>query len=908
MNVMLTEQAREALRLAEDDPRRSSALADAIARQARAKRDLSAAAVAERALGLAAFHVDDTDTAMQHLREAMVLGRRAAAPVLVAEARMTLAWVLTARGRPQRGLREIDLAVAGLAGVERARARAQRGVILYQLGRPDDALAGYRSALRTLRQAGDDLWVFSVLFNRSVLHGYRREFAAAERDLHEAEKLCQKLKLDLTAGFVRQNLGWISALRGDVPMALHHLDVAEQRLRDLHARVGEVLVDRSETLLSVCLVSEAREAAERAVAAFERERQQIALPEARLLLARAATLDGDPADALVQARRAVGEFTRLQRPQWAVLARFEVLAARLAGAEGPQVTPGQLERVASALAEAGWASAALLAGLLAGRLALDRNRGGEGRRLLARVSAARRRGPATARSMGWHAEALLRLQDGNRRGAASAARAGLRVLDDHRATLGATDLRASASGHRTELARLGLRIALQDGNAAQALAWAEQGRASHLLLRPVRSPDEPELAQALAELRATMAVIDEVQSARQRTSLVVRQTALERRIRDYCRRRPGESLAAQGEPPPVRSLVEALGNAALVEFIELDGMLQVVTVIDGRARLHQFGPLQEPLDALEFVPFGLHRLARKRANPASRAAAVTMLRRAAQRLDAALLQPLAGQLAARPLVLVLTGPLQSVPWSVLPSCVGRPVTVSPSAALWYEAIRRPARPGPVIVAAGPGLVGARAEAEAVAAIHRTSALAGAAATVDAVAAGLNSASLVHLAAHGRVSADNPLFSSVRLADGPLTVYDLERLDRVPSAVILAACETGRPVVYAGDELLGLAATFLAQGAQHVIASVVPTPDAETVPLMTAFHRLLVAGHPVADALGRAQQQVARGETTAMAAAAGFICIGAGLTALTAVPASGKPPAAPASFTGRSRGPVQSGSR
>jgi tetratricopeptide (TPR) repeat protein len=262
MSATLTEQAREALRLAEDDPRRSIALADAVARRARAKRDLSAAAVAERALGLAAFHVDDPDTAIRHLRQAMVLGRHAAAPVLVAEARMTLAWVLTARGRPQQGLRESDLAVAGLRGVERARARAQRGVILYQLGRQDDALAAYRSALRTLRQAGDDLWVFGVLYNRSVLHGYRREFTWAERDLRQAEELCQKLELDLSAAFVRQNLGWINALRGDVPMALHHLDVAEQRLRALQAQVGEVLVDRSEVLLSVRLVSEAREAAE----------------------------------------------------------------------------------------------------------------------------------------------------------------------------------------------------------------------------------------------------------------------------------------------------------------------------------------------------------------------------------------------------------------------------------------------------------------------------------------------------------------------------------------------------------------------------------------------------------------------------------------------------------------------
>jgi CHAT domain len=416
----------------------------------------------------------------------------------------------------------------------------------------------------------------------------------------------------------------------------------------------------------------------------------------------------------------------------------------------------------------------------------------------------------------------------------------------------------------------------------------------------VRSPDDPELARALAELRAIMAQFDEAESARQRTALVVRQVALERRIRDYSRRRPGESSADRIGPPPVRDLAEALGDAALVEFIELDETVHVVTLIDGRLRLRELGPSPDIRALLQYVPFALHRLARKRASPASRAAAVDMLRLAAARLDAILLQPLADLLGDRSLVLIPTGALQSVPWSVLPSCVGVPVTVSPSAALWYAAIQRTLRLGPALVAAGPGLAGAEAEAEAVAAIHRTRALAGPAATVEAVTAGLNSAALVHLAAHGRVNADNPLFSSLQLADGPLTVYDLERLDRVPSAVILAACETGRPVVYAGDELLGLAATFLALGAQHVIASVVPTPDAETVPLMTAFHELLVGGRPVADALGRAQQQVAGTETAAMAAAAGFVCIGAGLRKLTAV-THGRNAAAAARRTRRPRG-------
>jgi len=60
---------------------------------------------------------------------------------------------------------------------------------------------------------------------------------------------------------------------------------------------------------------------------------------------------------------------------------------------------------------------------------------------------------------------------------------------------------------------------------------------------------------------------------------------------------------------------------------------------------------------------------------------------------------------------------------------------------------------------------------------------------------LSTAGVAHLAAHGRLSAENPLFSEIALAAG----------------------------VHTGDELIGLGATFLARGATHLVASVVPSP-------------------------------------------------------------------------------------
>jgi CHAT domain-containing protein len=491
------------------------------------------------------------------------------------------------------------------------------------------------------------------------------------------------------------------------------------------------------------------------------------------------------------------------------------------------------------------------------------------------------------RARAWHAKALLRYANGDRRGAAAAIRAGLRILDEHRTTLNATDLRAHASAHRIELTTLGLRIAFDNGQPEQILEWAERGRASHLLLAPVRPPQDPILASLLADLRATVQDIDKARAGGLReTRLVQRQVALEMEIRDHCRRAEGELADSALGQVPAQQLTEALGEAALLEFIQLDDRLHVISIIDGRVQLRQLTELPPIRDLVDRIPFALRRLAGGRARPASRTAAVELLRHAAKQLDTALLWPLDDQIADRPLVLIPTGPLQSLPWAVLPSCAGRSVTVSPSAALWHAASRQPATDdGPVVVAAGPDLPGAYAEASAVGAIYHTPALAGPAATVDAVAAALSKAGLAHLAAHGRVQAQNPLFSSLRFADGPFTVYDLERLGRVPRLVVLAACDSGRTAVRPGDELLGLSVAFLNHGTQQLVASVAPIPDAETTPLMIAFHRLLAAGTPCPLALAQAQQQVASLGSTALATAAGFICIGAEYT----IPLPAPPP-------------------
>jgi CHAT domain-containing protein len=148
-----------------------------------------------------------------------------------------------------------------------------------------------------------------------------------------------------------------------------------------------------------------------------------------------------------------------------------------------------------------------------------------------------------------------------------------------------------------------------------------------------------------------------------------------------------------------------------------------------------------------------------------------------------------------------------------------------------------------------------------------------AATAEAVLKAIDGAALVHVAAHGTFRADSPLFSALQLDDGPLTVYDLERLRRAPHRVVLSSCSSAVGSPSGADELLGLVSALAALGSAGVVASVVPVNDPGTVPLMLDLHARLRSGDELAEALASSRAS-AGGSRFARTAAQSFIALGA----------------------------------
>ncbi|HWO60087.1 MAG TPA: tetratricopeptide repeat protein, partial [Umezawaea sp.] len=424
--------AWKAIRLADVDPSLAIPVAAKAARSATRARDVVASAVAEQAWGHALLQVGQVDLAVGHLRRSIGQGSRSGRPDLAAESRMKLAFALVQRGRPRSALREVDRAVEALGGVAGARARAQRAVILYHVGRLDEAFVDYQAAVQVLRRGDDRLALQRVVLNRGVLQAERYEFDAAVRDLTEAEALATELGRDLAVGIIAENLGFVAGQRGDVPAALAYLDRAEEIIGRHGGQVAPVLQDRAELLLSVGMVTEARGAAEQAVVVFCRERRGLKVPEMRLLLAQVELLDRDWAAARAHAREALRDFRRQDRPHWAALARLVDLRATLAAGQRSRISTGVTAAMVSALAANGRPLAAVQARLDAARVAAQRGQADTAlEHLVVAQRAVRARGPAALRARGWYATALLRQHRGDQRGAARAARRGLRILDEH---------------------------------------------------------------------------------------------------------------------------------------------------------------------------------------------------------------------------------------------------------------------------------------------------------------------------------------------------------------------------------------------------------------------------------------------------------------------------------------------
>lgn len=839
------------------------------------------ASIARQVIGIVLREFGDVDAAVRELRTAVRLARLAGSQDREADVLATLGVALTYAGRTAAGLAALDKALSGATGLMAGRVMERRGIALWTVGRHQQALDDLRRAVTIARRGGDTIWAARALTARGFVHLALNATGRASADFAAAEALFAATSQELERAYARQNCGLAAFRSGDLPAALSHLDEAAGQYRSLGVPIPDLSIDRCAVLLAAGLPAEALRTADAAVRDLQRTGGQPTKSAELLLTAATAALGcADPQTALLRAEAARRLFRSQRRAWWQAHAAFAAAQARYAIGPMSVALLHQAERAAATLEVLGSCDAPR-ARLLAGRVALAAGRQQAAQQHLASAARTRiRRGPALARAEGWLAEGLRAEAAASPRRMLGACRRGFDVIDQHMLTLGATELRALATARGAELAALAQRYAAAAGRPRLLLQWSERWRATALTAPPIRPVYDQELQAELAAVRSVASRLELARAAgRPAGQLEREQMRLETAIRDRAMRARGGGGSGSWDFSVPRLLAE-LGPARLAQLIEVDGDLHVLVCGGGRVRQFPAGRLDDAIRETDYARFALSRLAHGLA-AGSRGSQLTALAESGGRLQHALLGAAARHLGSGPVVIVPPARLHAVPWAVLPSLRDRALSVAPSARAWLRA-RAAVPPGrrDLVLIRGPGLGPGAGEVAALAAESGPSTVLGSTvpggrrATVARVLDAIDGAWLVHIAAHGTFRSDSPLFSSLRMDDGPLTVHDFERLRRAPHLLILPSCDSGLVAPIGADELLGLTAALVPLGTAGIVASVVQVNDMAAAGLMVGLHRRLRGGSTLSEAL-RSARADADGDPVQVATALSFVALGAG---------------------------------
>ena len=827
------------------------------------------ASLAHHAIGIVLRDRGDLPGAIAELRKGMRLARASGRAEREVDVQASLGMALAWTGRSEQGLAVLDRAVQSSRGGMAGRVLVRRADVLYDMGRFHDAHRDLSRALPYLRRAGDMVWeARSLTFRAHVYLGLGLPGRAAA-DFARAEELLATKGQELEYAKARHNRGLAALSRGDLPEALTYFDEAGNRYDSLGETNPDLAIDRCTALLTAGLAGEAAHETDVALGRLP-PGGGIAYKTAELLFAAAsaALAAGNPANARERAGQARRLFRTQGRARWEARAGLVLAQARYAAGERSASLFRYVERTAADL-EASRVGESLHAHLLAGRIALNRGMVADADQHLERAARSRRRKPPLPRSVAWLARALQAEARANPRATAAACARGLDALEEHQMRLGATELRAYGTAHGAELATLAQRDALRRGDVRRLLFWSERWRATALAAQSTPLRGDKELTAELEALRSVSRLLRDSETTTSRRNALERERRrLEGAVQARTRRLPGRHERGEGQFN-LDELFDELGPATLIELVTVDGILHVVVVADRRVRLHTVGSVPER--EVQLNRFVLRRLAHGRRQPGDEIG----LKYRGAALEAALLGGAAAGLGDSPVVVIPPARFRAVPWTLMPSLRDRVVTVAPSASAWLRARRmRPPSPRRVALVTGPGLATKGAEIEPLVSRYPGATLLGHGnATAGQVLTALDGAWLAHIAAHGTFRADNPMFSSILLDDGPLIVHDFERLGRAPYYLVLAGCDSGVAAPVGADELLGLVSSLMPLGAAGIVASVVPVNDIAVVPVMVALHEALQRGATLPEAL-LAARRAAVGDPLAEATAHSFLALGA----------------------------------
>ncbi len=813
-------------------------------------------------VGRSAYYANQMTDAVRLLQEAVPLAEE---PATLTEILLTLAPALSKEGKPDEALLMLDDPALELEAGHAGQLRNQRGIILTELGRLPEAMSQMEEALALLRDAGDHNRETRTMVNLGAVASMMGHLDEAERWYDQARDKTVVTGQKVVAAGIEGNLGDLESRRGRFAPALRWYESARvsfEQLGDVDLLVAVLELDHARTLLDVGLAVEAVDATERAARSAAAGHNQMLETQARVMLAESLLKLGELNGAARALRRGVELANRLGQAPWVLRAAY--LASEI-GLDTEDVLADGVEQFLAA----GWVREAY-------EFALNR------------AFQLRRVDPEAAKDLMTDVEALttgLHVDPVNRALGAlvraeieadaeagdQALDAALEALGQQRDLLGSVEIRAVLTHRARPIRDAAVSLALgSDDPAPVVLGVLERIRVAR---RPRSGPDREAGVDSdqLGQLRAARVALDQVKleggNVAEAAATVQR---LERRI--LGRRRSQTAERTSGPGAAAATDVELPADTAYVTFVVHDQRILGIARFGPSTTLVDVAPVAAARPLIRVQRRALRRLADERTGQVDRHLAA--LAEASADLSRMLIEVLPVADAER---FVVTPPtsLHDVVWGALPSLRNRSVTLAPGLTEW-DAERQQPRVGQIGLLEGPGLARAGDELDAIAALWRLGERAGGIATCGHAMTLLATADLVHIAAHGAFRADNPFFSSLWFADGPLSILELSELEQLPTVVVLASCDAATGAAVGSDEgvVVGTATELRHLGARIVIAPSVVVNDRAAVDVSLKLHSSLAAGGSVDEAMLQARTSVlSSDDPRCFAAAAAFQVFG-----------------------------------
>lgn len=847
-----------------------------------------------RARGQALAYAGRFEEALSAFNRAVAAAEQDQLDVDAARARMSSMHALGTLGRLDEAVAagraaHTAFSVAGEA-VLAARAAANLGTIFQFKDEPATALE-YLSHARAVMQS--DVTACAQLdSNRARAMMSLNDFAAAEATYKAALPAFEQAEMSWAAAIVEGNLADLATRQGRLQAALYHFERAIRHLErdDAAVELARLRTEQAEALTTMGMLEEACEAYRSALPELERQGATLEVMRAKAGLGRA-LVRLQRFDAAEPVLAAAADLMLIQeQPRESArldLYRAEIAAARRDFTAARDLVQRSIERLSDRGAEVAAAQHQLA------HIALQEDDPAQAIEHVARaLPVAENLDLAPLRADLLYCRGIAHRERGETIAAVADLREAVEQVERIRGSLQAERFRSAFHRNQLTLYEDLVTTALdsrQHGSIAEAFAAVERAKGRSLLDLVQRAVDLPDVlaartagpeAELAAELNRTRAELNAFYSRLADAAGSDTGAAGSDQLRAEIRRREraletlegrlattGAAAGLYARPVGLDTAQALVGeDSALVEYFTAGDEVLAFVLRPGRVRVfRRIARAADLADRTRRVHFQIRRALRPGDLSGPRAARLLDdVQLELRALEQMIYSPLRAAIdgAAR-ITFVPHGPLHTAPLHALWDgqrylAEEHEITVAPSASMLARlpAAALPQHPDALVVGVADELAPEILD-EARRVAHTLAAgrvLINQEADVDRVVSAASGADIIHVAAHGHYTAENPLASGLKLADRWMNVRDIYGMRLRCGLLTLSGCETGRTQVAGGDDLLGLVRGFLAAGAGALLVSLWSVNDQSTAEWMTEFYSALRGpGARPASALRAAQR-------------------------------------------------------